>query len=228
MTNSIITMQDILVEGNEGTHGSVALWKSQVTFLGSTVFVQNYGHRRGTPGTLYARASTLIFQGNVQFMDNIGYNGGALSLCEGSKIVIGRQAQLKFIGNYAHHLGGAIYVDSANYHMLSDYKAVACFYEIAETSSVVYNLVLLLKTALLSTLGVLYMEGGLISVVIQILNLAILNLILCFRSTEESQICQLFHQTLFVYACALTQNLNAVLSSTTLQLTPVQQFLYLW
>ena len=68
-------------------------------------------------------------------MDNIGYNGGALSLCEGSKIVIGRQAQLKFIGNYAHHLGGAIYVDSANYHMLSDYKAVACFYEIAETFS---------------------------------------------------------------------------------------------
>ena len=135
VTNSIITMQDILVEGNEGTHGSVALWKSQVTFLGSTVFVQNYGHRRGTPGTLYARASTLIFQGNVQFMDNIGYNGGALSLCEGSKIVIGRQAQLKFIGNYAHHLGGAIYVDSANYHMLSDYKAVACFYEIAETFS---------------------------------------------------------------------------------------------
>ena len=54
VTNSIITMQDILVEGNEGTHGSVALWKSQVTFLGSTVFVQNYGHRRGTPGTLYA------------------------------------------------------------------------------------------------------------------------------------------------------------------------------
>ena len=30
-------------------------------------------------------------------MDNIGYNGGALSLCEGSKIVIGRQAQLNLL-----------------------------------------------------------------------------------------------------------------------------------
>jgi len=135
VTNSNITMQDILVEGNEGTRGAVALWKSQVTFLGSTVFIQNHGHRRGTPGTLYAQASTLIFQGSVEFVNNIGYNGGALSFCEGSKIVIGRQAQLKFIGNYAYHLGGAIYVDSANYHMLSDYKAVACFYEVAETIS---------------------------------------------------------------------------------------------
>lgn len=42
VTNSIITMQDILVEGNKGIHGAVALWKSQVTFRGSTFFIQNY------------------------------------------------------------------------------------------------------------------------------------------------------------------------------------------
>ena len=51
------------------------------------------------PGAVYTYSSTLTFQGNVSFVNNTGQKGGALALCEGSKIVIGRQAYLKFIGN---------------------------------------------------------------------------------------------------------------------------------
>ena len=129
---SEITMHNAFVEEVKGIQGSIAVWKSQVTFLGSTIFLRNDEGIKSGSGALYAEGSTLKFQGTVEFMDNTGYNGGALALYEGSKIVIESHAHLKFIGNHAKHLGGAIYVNNANYHMLSNFKAI-CFYKLTDT-----------------------------------------------------------------------------------------------
>ena len=104
------------------------LWKSKVTFLGHTVFTRNYGSY--CPGVLYARSSILIFLGNVEFVNNTGYNGGALALYAGSKFVMGRHTHLKFTDNHAEHFGGAIYVENANYLVLSDIHTIMCFYQL--------------------------------------------------------------------------------------------------
>ena len=129
VTNSKITMSDSLVAENEGAFlGVVQLWKSQVTFLGNTVFTKNYVHNG--PGVFYAHSSTLIFQGTVEFVNNTGYNGGALALYAGSEIVIGRHAHIKFIGNYAEHFGGAVYIENSNHHVLSEVYNIFCFYEL--------------------------------------------------------------------------------------------------
>ena len=130
VTNSKVTMLDSLVEENEGDSlGVVQLWKSQVTFLGSTVFTKNYAHNG--PGVFHAHSSTLIFQGTVEFVNNTGYDGGALALHAGSKIVIGRHAHIKFIGNHAEHFGGAVYIE--NHRVLSELHNILCFYELTDT-----------------------------------------------------------------------------------------------
>ena len=135
--NSKIIIHDAFINKNkiEGIWGVVTLVKSQVTFLGDTVFTQNYGY---DAGAIYARSSTLIFLGNVDFVDNTGYNGGALSLYAGSQIVIGRHATLKFIGNHAKYFGGAIYVGNANHQMFSTFT-VTCFYQLVDTFNTSVN-----------------------------------------------------------------------------------------
>ena len=129
VTNSEITIDNAFILKNGGFGGIVSVWKSQITFVGNTVFAQNYEQRTSSPGAIYAYSSTLIFQGNVEFVNNTGYNGGALALYAGSQIVIGRDAQLKFIGNHANHFGGAIYVD---YYALSHSDTMSCFYKFAD------------------------------------------------------------------------------------------------
>ena len=121
-------MFDTLVAGNKGdSAGVVQLWKSQVTFLGNTVFTKNYVHNG--PGVFYAHSSTLIFQGTVEFVNNAGYDCGALALHVGSEIVIGRHKHIKFIGNHAEHFGGAVYVEHSNHRVLSE-VTILCFYEL--------------------------------------------------------------------------------------------------
>ena len=131
VVKSEIIIRDAIILENEGLWGVVTLLKSQVTFLGDTVFAQNYGIRGA--GAIYARSSTVIFQGNMEFVNNTGYNGGALALSAGSEIVIGRFAHLKFIGNHAKHFGGAIYVDNANHDVFSTFLTISCFYKLADT-----------------------------------------------------------------------------------------------
>ena len=134
--NSKIIMHNAFIKianKNGGIWGVVTLVKSQVTFLGDTVFAQNYGHGAGT---IYAQGSTLIFLGNVDFVNNTGYNGGALALYAGSQIVIGRHAHLKFIGNHAKHFGGAIYVDNANHQVFSTFMTITCFYTVVDTFNI--------------------------------------------------------------------------------------------
>ena len=63
-------------------------------------------------------------------MDNERYDGGALALYTGSEIVLGRYAHLKFCGNHAKHLGGAVYVDNP---VLFNPVAISCFYKLADT-----------------------------------------------------------------------------------------------
>ena len=127
--SSKITIIDTLVTENEvDSAGVVQLFKSQVTFLGKTVFTKNYAHNG--PGVFYARSSTLIFQGTVEFRNNTGYNGGALALYAGSQIVIRKQAHIKFIGNLAEHFGGAVYVENSNHRVLSESVIILCFYEL--------------------------------------------------------------------------------------------------
>ena len=131
--NSKITIHSASILENEG-FGSVVLWKSDVTFLGDTVFAQNYGHRKGA---IYAYSSTLTFQGKVEFVKNTGYDGGALALYAGSQIVMGKDAHIKFIGNHAKHFGGAIYVDNYvfadNDLEVYDEQIISCFYKLVDT-----------------------------------------------------------------------------------------------
>ena len=134
--NSKITIHNAFILKNGGFGGIVSLWKSQVTFVGNTVFAQNYEQRTSRPGAIYAHDSTLIFQGHVEFVNNTGYRGGALALSAGSEIVIGRHAHLEFIGNHAKHFGGAIYVD---HYVFTGNLAISCFYKLAETSSTSRN-----------------------------------------------------------------------------------------
>ena len=137
VTNSKITMFDTLVEENEGVFmGVVQLWKSQVTFLGNTVFTKNYAHNG--PGVFYAHSSSLIFQGTVEFVNNTGYDGGALALYAGSQIVIGRHAHIKFIRNHVKHFGGAVYIENSNHRVLSEFLKILCFYEL-DTSNTSIN-----------------------------------------------------------------------------------------
>jgi len=126
------TAETIFIKTNNSSDnhaGIVSAWKSQITFVGNTVFAQNYEQRTSRPGALYAHSSTRIFQGNVEFVNNAGYYGGAVALFSGSQIVIGRDAHLKFIGNHAKHFGGAIYVDN---YVFTDIPAIPCFYEPAD------------------------------------------------------------------------------------------------
>ena len=125
-TNCKMTLRDVSILGNNGTFHMLVVWKSEVTFLGNTTIAGN----RAEIGTFYVRSSTLIFQGNAEFVNNTGYNGGALALYEGSEIVIGRHAHLKFIGNHAKHFGGALYVDNP---VFTYYSTITCFYKLAET-----------------------------------------------------------------------------------------------
>ena len=130
--DSEITIHNAFIVENEGIHGVLTSWKSVVTFLGENVFIRNYPHEENEPGAVYAYSSTLIFLGNVDFVDNKGYNGGALALYAGSEIVIGKYACLKFCGNHAKHLGGAVYVDN---HMLFNLVTISCFYKLAGSFS---------------------------------------------------------------------------------------------
>jgi len=127
--NSEITIDSAFILENGGFGGIVSVWKSQITFVRNTVFAQNYEQRTSSPGAIYAYSSTLIFQGNVEFVNNTGYYGGALALYAGSQIVVGRDAQVKFIGNHANHFGGAIYVD---YYALSHLDTMSCFYKFVD------------------------------------------------------------------------------------------------
>ena len=146
-TNSEIIMQDVFVLKNKASWGVLTLLKSRVTFLGDTVFAQNYGVLGA--GAIYAYGSTLIFDGNVDFVNNTGSNGGALALYAGSEIVIGKQVHLKFIGNHANHFGGAIYVDNANHQVFSTFMVISCFYKLADTlnTSINHHVVLKNNTA---------------------------------------------------------------------------------
>jgi len=218
---SKITIHSASILENEG-FGGVVLWKSNVTFLGDTFLTQNYGHRKGA---VYVHSSTLIFQGNVWFMNNTGYDGGALALYEGSDIVIGKQAHLKFIDNHAKHFGGALYVDNP---VFKYYATITCFYKLADTfnSGMKHCIVFENNTADYAG-SALY--GGWID--------------FCETDTPERSIkldfdilSQLHKKhfdlspvasTLSVCVCAITQGLNAVSSGTTLWHTLVQQFKYL-
>ena len=224
--NSKITIQSASILENKG-FGSVVLWKSNVTFLGDTVFAQNYGYRKGA---IYAYSSTLTFQEKVEFVKNTGYDGGALALYAGSQIVMGRDAHIKFNGNHAKHFGGAIYVDnyvfSDNDYVVYDEQIISCFYKLVDT----LNTSIVLKNNTAEYAGsALY--GGWID--------------LCDTDSKSNygrsskKFDTLFqvngrqldhsrlHQTLYVCACALTHNLNVVLPSTALWHTQVQQLKYL-
>ena len=129
--NSTVIMRTILVHENEGNiFGAVALHNSKITFLGSAVFIQNYGYNCPV---LYAHSSTLIFLGKVEFVNNTGYNGGGLALYAGSQILIGSQAHVTFLGNHANHFGGAIFVQNTNYLVLSHFHTIVCFYRFSDT-----------------------------------------------------------------------------------------------
>ena len=128
VTNSTITIQDTFILESKGIYGTVLVTKSQVTFLGDTVFFSNYATGAGA---INAQSSTLIFQGNVELVNNIGYDGGAMALSAGSQIVIEKHTHLTFSGNHAEHFGGAIYVDKVNYLLISDGITVSCFCKVA-------------------------------------------------------------------------------------------------
>ena len=201
------------------------------TFLGDTFFAQNYCVLGA--GAIYAHSATLIFQGNVNFVNNSGSNGGALALYAGSEIVIGMHTHLKFIGNHANHFGGAIYVDNANHQMFSTFNFMSCFYKLVDivNTSINYHVVLENNSADYAGSG---LYGGWID--------------FCTNDQEKRFTGSIFdslfqvnerelnssaiasnpmHQIQCVYVCALTQDLNVVLHSTTFQFILVQQFEYL-
>ena len=81
---------------------AVGVYKSSVTFIGTTRFIQNSG------GALEADVSSVTFMGTTCFYYNSRNmsNGGALSLSLGSLSLSGNTL---FLGNIAAENGGAVY-----------------------------------------------------------------------------------------------------------------------
>ena len=77
-----------------------------MNFRGRNVFMRNNG---GGTGAAALQDCVINVQGQLVFTENSGTNGGAV-LLESSQIILYPDSELKFLGNKAKGLGGAIYV----------------------------------------------------------------------------------------------------------------------
>jgi predicted outer membrane repeat protein len=104
-SNLIVEESEIIFENNSGRRsGGVLLLKSNVTFMGMS--------------------STL------KFYNNSGSRGGALALY-GLSVLILKGTSMKFLGNHASIVGGAIFVEDSDYvhHISVVDKVYSVFYQ---------------------------------------------------------------------------------------------------
>ena len=86
--------------------GTLVVIGNNLTLSGNTKFF----HNEGT--AVLATTTVIQVTGNVTFLNNSGSYGGALSLSQGSLIIIGRNATMGFYNNSGAVVGGAIYVSA--------------------------------------------------------------------------------------------------------------------
>ena len=87
--------------------GAVAMSGVNIQFHGLTHFINN------TSTALIVAGATVEFSSDsvTLFQDNSGLHGGAISLIEGTKIIVHLNSALVFLRNTAVENGGAIYVE---------------------------------------------------------------------------------------------------------------------
>jgi len=83
----------------------------QLEFAQNVTFVDcSFTGNRGTP--IVAFSSHFNVSGRITFVNNTGYEGGALAFYGDSSMSVHSNTEILFAGNYAQHVGGAIFVKS--------------------------------------------------------------------------------------------------------------------
>ena len=106
------------------------LLSNEVWFSGSLEVVGNTGRETGG---IYAMSSDIFIRGIALFSDNQADNGGAMTLVY-SVMHISPKATVNFTGNYAHWLGGAIYISEPRTRDIDVY-AIRCSFVVLPDSS---------------------------------------------------------------------------------------------
>ena len=110
MTSAIIaTYSNITVYGNNHFPRKMSLEQSSLSIYGDVTFTANLG------SAIYATNSTLHFQPSfrIEFARNCGEEGGAVALYDNSRMIVGEQTNISFVGNHADQDGGAILADGS-------------------------------------------------------------------------------------------------------------------
>ncbi len=113
-TQSPVVMRNVTFERND--HIDIPLGMRPTTvyiaYAQSVNIVDcNFLHNHGSG--ILAYGSSLVLSGTLAFVNNSAYQGGALALYGGSSMVVPRDTNIAFCGNYAAHDGGAVYTDSS-------------------------------------------------------------------------------------------------------------------
>ena len=110
LTSAIIaTYSNITVYGNNHFPPKMSLEQSSLSIYGDVTFTANLG------SAIYATNSTLHFQPSfrIEFARNCGEEGGAVALYDNSRMIVGEQTNISFVGNHADQDGGAILADGS-------------------------------------------------------------------------------------------------------------------
>ena len=84
---------------------------------------------RGTP--IVAISSHFNVSGRITFVNNTGYEGGALAFYDDSFMSVHNHTEILFAGNYAQHVGGAIFVKSCS-NFVGIHGKYLCFFQLPD------------------------------------------------------------------------------------------------
>ena len=127
-----ITLKNVLFSSNINQTLSAALPSVvYMEFAQNVSFVDcNFTGNRGTP--IVAYSSRFSVSGALNFVNNTGYEGGALAFYDDSSMSVHNNTDIIFAGNYAQHVGGAIFAKSCS-KFVGRYGKSLCFFQLPDT-----------------------------------------------------------------------------------------------
>jgi len=125
-----VLFKDVLFSSAVNCRLTAVLPVVQLEFAQNVMFVDcSFTGNRGTP--IVAISSHFTVSGIINFVNNTGYEGGALAFYGESFMSVHSNTEILFAGNYAQHVGGAIFVKSCSKFEGSDDKNF-CFFQLPD------------------------------------------------------------------------------------------------
>ena len=106
------------------------IFAQNVSFIDCS-FVDN----RGSP--IIAYRSHFNVSGTLNFINNTGYEGGAVAFHDDSSMSVQNNTEVLFAGNYAQHVGGAIFVKRCETFIQPGLKSIRrCFFQFPHVKNI--------------------------------------------------------------------------------------------